>query len=337
MLLSIAIDQQRHPIYGRDRPPRGAEMTQNISIVIPIYNEEKSLVLLYNEILEHTAAFNYEIIFVDDGSIDKSFSVISSIAEKDKNVKIIRFRRNFGKAAALNIGFRHSTSDIILTMDADLQDDASEIPAFVEKINQGWDVVSGWKKKRFDPLSKRLPSKVFNAVSSLVFKKKLHDYNCGFKAYKREVLYEIDVYGEMHRYIPALAIAKGFTVTEIPVNHRARQFGKSKFGNERYLRGYLDLLTVKLVTGYNRSPLYLFGGIGSLLFTTGFLVGLYLSIIRLFKSVYLSNRPLLFLSILLIIVGLQFISIGLIGELIVNQTRKFNKNDSFSVKETVNL
>ena len=312
-------------------------MNKNISIVIPIYNEEKSLVLLYNEILEHTATYNYEIIFIDDGSTDNSFNVISNIAKKDTNVKIIRFRRNFGKAAALNIGFRNSTSEIILTMDADLQDDASEIPAFIDKINEGWDVVSGWKKKRHDPLSKRLPSKFFNAVTSLVFRKKLHDYNCGFKAYKREVLYEIDVYGEMHRYIPALAIAKGFNITEIPVNHRPRQFGKSKYGNERYLRGYLDLLTVKLVTGYNRSPLYLFGGIGSVLFSSGFLLGLYLTIIRLFRSIYLSNRPLLFLSILLIIVGLQFISIGLIGELIVNQTRKFNKNDSFSIKETINV
>ena len=312
-------------------------MGQKISIVIPIYNEEKSLVILYNEILEHTASYNYEIIFIDDGSTDNTFQVISNIAEKDKNVKIVRFRRNFGKAAALNIGFRKSSGEIIITMDADLQDDPSEIPAFVNKINEGWDVVSGWKKKRHDPLSKRLPSKFFNAVTSCVFKKKLHDYNCGFKAYKSEVLYEIDVYGEMHRYIPALAVAKGFTVTEIPVNHRSRQFGKSKYGNERYLRGYLDLLTVKLVTGYNRSPLYLFGGIGSVLFSAGFLLGLYLSIIRLFQSIYLSNRPLLFLSILLIIVGLQFISIGLVGELIVNQTRKFNKNDSFSVRETVNM
>ena len=307
-----------------------------ISIVIPVYNEEQSLILLYNEILEHTAQYSYEIIFIDDGSTDKSFQILGAIAEKDANVKVIRFRRNFGKAAALNIGFRRSTGDIVITMDADLQDDASEIPNMITKLQEGWDIVTGWKKIRHDPITKTMPSKLFNAVASFVFKKKLHDYNCGFKAYRREVLHEIDVYGEMHRYIPALAFAKGFTVTEIPVNHRARQYGKSKYGSERYIRGYLDLLTVKLVTRFNRSPLYLFGGIGSVLFGSGFLLGLYLTIMRIFQSLYLSNRPLLFLSILLIIVGLQFISIGLIGELLVSQTRKFNKNDSISIKEVIN-
>jgi len=308
-----------------------------ISIVIPVLNEEQSLLLLYDEIVEHTKEYEYEIIFVDDGSVDNSFEVLKSIADKSMNVKVIRFRRNFGKSAALNIGFKSTLGNIIITMDADLQDDASAIPCLIKKICEGWDVVTGWKKKRNDPITKTFPSKVFNTVTSLMFKTKLHDYNCGFKAYKKEVINEIDVYGEMHRYIPALVIAKGFTVTEIVVNHRARKFGVSKFGYERYLRGYLDLLTVKLVTEFNRSPLYLFGGVGSILLGSGLLIGLYLTFMRVFMHVFLSNRPILFLAILLIIVGLQFISIGLVGELLVSQTRKINRGDSVSIKETINV
>jgi len=316
-----------------------------LSIVIPVFNEAETLKALHSEIVENVVSCpplhpsqegnSYEIIFIDDGCTDNSFQIMCELSEIDENVKVIKFRRNFGKSAALNVGFKHSTGDIIITMDADLQDDPIEIPVFVQKINEGWDLVNGWKVKRHDPLSKRLPSKLFNFIVSKTFGLKLHDYNCGFKAYRRAVLYEIDIYGEMHRYIPALAHSKGFRITEIPVHHRARQFGKSKFGNERYLHGYLDLLSVKLVTRFNRSPLYLFGGIGSLLTGTGFLLGLYLSIMRLFYDMFLTNRPLLFLAILLIIVGLQFISIGLIGELLVNQTRKFNKNDTVSIEKKV--
>lgn len=309
----------------------------NLSFVIPVLNEEDSLGILYKEIKDNISGYDYEIIFIDDGSTDKSFEILRNLANQDKNIKIIQFRRNFGKSAALNIGFQHSTGDIVFTMDADLQDNPKEIPAFIEKINQGWDMITGWKQKRNDPVSKTLPSKLFNFVTSKTFGLKLHDYNCGFKAYTKEVVKEIDVYGEMHRYIPALAIAKGFSVSEIAVNHRARQFGKSKFGFERYIRGYLDLLTVKLVTKFNRSPLYLFGGIGTVLSGAGFLLALYLTVMRMFKLIYLTNRPLLFLSILLIIVGLQFISIGLIGELLVNQSRKLNRNDAISIKTTLNI
>ena len=308
-----------------------------LSIVVPVFNEEGTLSTLYNEIVTNvkTCCEAYEIIFIDDGSTDGSFKIMSELHEKDQNIKIIKFRRNFGKSSALNIGFKHSTGDVIITMDADLQDDPIEIPVFISKIREGWDMVNGWKVKRYDPLSKTLPSKIFNRIVSKTFGIKLHDFNCGFKAYKKDVLLEIDVYGEMHRYIPALAHAKGFKITEIPVNHRAREFGKSKFGNERYLHGYLDLLSVKLVTKFNRSPLYLFGGIGSLLAGAGFLLGLYLTIMRLFYDMFLTNRPLLFLAILLIIVGLQFISIGLIGELLVNQTRKFNRKDTVSIEKVV--
>jgi len=324
-----------------------------LSFVIPFFNEENSLNTLYKEILEQINGYEYEIIFIDDGSKDNSYQIVKGLSEKDNNVKIIKFRRNFGKSAALNTGFQNTTGDIIFTMDADLQDDPAEIPKFLEIIGtqtlgtqtsclqtskeKSWDIVTGWKKKRKDPLSKRLASKLFNFVASLTFGFKLHDYNCGFKAYKNHVLKEIDIYGEMHRYIPALARARGFTVKEIPVNHRQRAFGKSKFGSERYIRGYLDLLTVKLVTAFNRSPLYLFGGIGTIFTGAGFLLGAYLTILRVLKIIYLSNRPLLFFCMLLIIVGFQFFSIGLIGELLVNQSRKLNRNDIVSIEEKVNF
>ncbi|MCK9330296.1 MAG: glycosyltransferase family 2 protein [Candidatus Cloacimonetes bacterium] len=308
-----------------------------ISFVIPVFNEAESLQILYQEIIENIVNYDYEIIFIDDGSIDNSFEVLNNLAHTDNNLKIIKFRRNFGKSAALYFGFQYCTGDIVFTMDADLQDNPQEIPTFIEKINLGWDLVTGWKKKRKDPISKTLPSKFFNFITSKTFNLKLHDYNCGFKAYKREVINELDIYGEMHRYIPALAIAKGFSVTEIEVNHRERRFGKSKFGFERYLRGFLDLMTVKLVTTFNRSPLYLFGGIGTIISGLGIFIALYLTIMRFMKLIYLTNRPLLFLSILLIIVGLQFISIGLIGELLVNQSRKLNNNNTVSIKSLINF
>jgi len=308
-----------------------------LSFVIPVYNEDQSLKQLYSEIIENTGNRKYEIIFVDDGSTDHSFDTMQELAKKDKSVKIIRFRKNFGKAAGLQSGFDAVTGDIIFTMDADLQDDASEIPNFLKKLDEGYDLVTGWKKKRNDPISKTGPSKFFNSIVSSSFGLKIHDFNCGFKAYRKEVIEELDIYGEMHRYIPALAHAKGFKVAEIPVHHRSRKFGKSKYGAERYLRGFLDLLTVKLVTGYIHSPLYLFGRIGSTFSLAGILVGLYLTIMKLGFGQPLYNRPLLYLSTLLIILGLQFFSIGLLGELIVNQNRKGNELNKISIKEKINF
>ncbi len=307
-----------------------------ITFIIPALNEEESIKILYEEILQNISGYDYEIIFIDDGSTDQTLSIMKSIAEKDKNVRVISFRKNFGKSSALQIGFAEAQGNIVFTMDADLQDNPKEIPRFIAEINAGYDMVTGWKQKRYDPLSKTLPSKLFNAVTSRTFNLKLHDYNCGFKAYRKEVVKEIDVYGEMHRYIPALAKAKGFKIKEISVEHRARQFGYSKFGFERYLRGYLDLMTVKLVTDYSRSPLYLFGGIGTVLSMIGFLIMFYLFILRIFQIAYLSNRPILFFAIVLLVVGVQFISIGLIGELLVNQNRKHNKDQIVSIKERVN-
>lgn len=308
-----------------------------LSFVIPVFNEEESLQQLYTEILENIKEYSYEIIFVDDGSTDHSFAEMVKLSEKDKNVKVICFRKNFGKSAGLQTGFDAATGDVIFTMDADLQDDPKEIPAFLNKLAEGYDLVTGWKKKRRDPISKTWPSKLANSVMSNAFKLKLHDYNCGFKAYRREVLKEIDIYGEMHRWIPALAHAKGYRIAEIPVHHRKRQHGFSKYGVERFFRSFLDLQTVKLVTGYIHSPLYLFGRLGAGFSLVGFLIALYLTIMKLGFGQPLYNRPLLYLATLLITIGIQFFSIGLLGELIVNQNRKNNKKDTISIKNKINF
>lgn len=307
-----------------------------LSFIIPVLNEEESLSQLYSEILENIGSHSYEIIFIDDGSTDGSFEIMRGLAEKDESVKVIRFRRNFGKSAALQKGFDIAEGEIIFTLDADLQDNPTEIPNFIKKIEEGWDLVSGWKKHRHDPLHKRLPSKLFNAVTASTFKLKLNDYNCGFKAYRKELVKELYLYGEMHRYIPVLAHSLGYKVSEIPVLHRAREFGKSKYGAERYLRGFFDLLTVKLLTQYSRSPLYLFGRVGLYSTILGFIISLYLAILKIFMGVPLSNRPLLFLGILLILGGLQFISMGLISELIVN--RMSQRGDmELSIRCTINV
>ncbi len=294
----------------------------DLSFVIPVFNEEKSLQKLYSEILKYTADYSYEIIFVNDGSSDNSRDKLKSIQELDDNIKVINFRTNFGKSAALQTGFNKVQGDIVFTMDADLQDDPKEIPRFLEKIDQGYDLVTGWKKNRKDPITKTIPSKFFNFFTSLMFKLKLHDYNCGFKAYKKEVIKSVTIYGELHRYIPALANAQGFSVTEIPVIHHKRKFGKTKYGATRFFKGFLDLLTVNLITKYEKSPLYLFGLTGLITTFVGFAISLYLAVTKIFYGASLSNRPLLFLGVLLIVVGIQFISIGLIGEFIVYLDKK---------------
>ncbi len=307
-----------------------------LSFVIPVLNEEESLSTLYKEITQNCGAHSYEIIFIDDGSQDGSFKVMQELALADKAIKIIRFRRNFGKAAALQAGFNISEGDVVFTMDADLQDNPCEINNFLAKLDEGYDLVSGWKKKRHDPIHKTLPSKLFNYVTARTFKLKLRDYNCGFKAYKHPLEKELSLYGEMHRYIPALAHALGFKVAELAVEHRARVFGKSKYGLERYLRGFFDLLTVKMITYYIKSPLYLFGRIGIISAFLGGAVTAYLAALKLFLGYPLSNRPLLLLGILLILGGLQFISMGLISELIVNRFR-VGKRIPISIAQTVNV
>ena len=308
-----------------------------LSFVIPVFNEQDSLEQLYSEIIENIKEYEYEIVFIDDGSTDKSYDILQILATDDNNVKIIKLRKNFGKSAGLNVGFEAAQGDIIFTMDADLQDDPKEIEQFIKKLDEGYDMVTGWKVKRRDPISKTWPSKLYNKVTSSTFKLKLHDYNCGYKAYKREVIDELDIYGEMHRYIPALANSLGFKVAEIPVHHRKREYGKTKYGSERYLRGFLDLLTVKLVTGYIHSPLYLFGRIGFGFGFAGFIIALYLSIMKLGFGIPLYNRPLLYLGTLLMIIGLQFFSIGLLGELIINRNREENRKKNISIAKKINL
>ena len=303
----------------------------DLSIIVPVFNEEKSLKELHKKILGNIGIQNYEIIFVDDGSTDNSFKILQEIAEDDKNVQIIKFRRNFGKSAALQTGFDKAKGDIVFTLDADLQDDPEEIPGFIEKINQGYDLVAGWKKHRKDPITKKIASKIFNMVTSIIFRLKLHDYNCGFKAYRNEVVKSINIYGELHRYIPALAKAKGFSICEIPVKHHKRKFGKSKYGMERLVRGFLDLLTVTMITKFERSPLYLFGIGGLIISLIGFIITLYLAIMKIFYGMALSNRPLLFLGVLLIVVGVQLISIGLLGEIIVYSTKNIQREKNKKV------
>jgi len=303
----------------------------DLSIIVPVFNEEKSLKELHKKILKNIGIQSYEIIFIDDGSTDNSFKILQEIAEDDKNVHIIKFRRNFGKSAALQTGFNKAKGDIVITLDADLQDDPEEIPGFIEKINQGYDLVAGWKKHRKDPITKKITSKIFNIVTSIIFRLKLHDYNCGFKAYRNEVVKSINIYGELHRYIPALAKAKGFSICEIPVKHHKRKFGKSKYGMERLVRGFLDLLTVTMITKFERSPLYLFGIGGLIISLIGFVITLYLAIMKIFFGMALSNRPLLFLGVLLIVVGVQLISIGLLGEIIVYSTKNIQREKNKKV------
>ena len=308
----------------------------HLSFVIPALNEQDSILKLVQEINTHSQPHSYEIIFVDDGSTDSSFQIMKSLADKDERVRIVKFRRNFGKAAALQHGFELAEGDVVFTMDADLQDDPVEIPAFLKKLDEGYDLVSGWKRKRHDPWHKVLPSRLFNWVTARAFRLKLRDYNCGFKAYRRSLVKELCLYGEMHRYIPALAHSLGYKVGEIPVQHRAREFGRSKYGIERYLRGFFDLLTVKMVTHYSKSPLYLFGRIGLISTVLGGAITAYLSVLKIFWGMPLSNRPLLFLGIMFILGGLQFISLGLISELIVNRVTSRSRLP-ISIETTVNI
>ncbi len=294
-----------------------------LSIVIPLYNEHESLVELHLEITETAQKLKqpYEIIFIDDGSSDASEDILEKLAATDPAVRVIQFRRNYGKSAALNIGFSHARGQFIVTMDSDLQDDPHEIPNLLALLENGYDMVSGWKKKRHDPLSKRLPSKVFNYFTSMLSGIRLHDFNCGLKAYRAQVVNSMTIYGELHRYLPVIAHQSGFRVTELPVVHHARKYGTSKFGAARFFRGAFDLLTITFLTRYQKRPLHLFGLMGLLSSLGGGLVLVMLLYQRLFHHVYLSNRPILFLGVLLIIVGVQFFSIGLLGEMLTSMRK----------------
>lgn len=315
----------------RKHHPNGDKI--QVSVVIPLLNEEDSLLELA-ERLEHelksVAGHQYEVLFIDDGSSDGSFEVIRSIHKKNRRFRAIRFRRNHGKSAALAVGFKAAKGDIVITMDADLQDDPSELPRLIQKINEGYDLVSGWKKKRHDPWHKTVPSKFFNYVTSKASGISLHDFNCGLKAYRKEVVKTVQVYGEMHRYIPALAFWEGFRVTELPVTHHARKHGYSKFGFSRFFKGFLDLLTVLFTTRYLKRPLHLLGTIGTLMACIGLTTDAYLTVEWYFDRTVLSNRPLALFGVALIIVGVQLISVGLIGELIVKNSLR---DVEYSIRE----
>lgn len=306
-----------------------------ISVVIPLFNEEESIPELSNLLqkeLEKLTNEKYEVIFIDDGSTDNSFEEIKKVNQNNKKFKCIRFRRNYGKSAALSVGFDKAVGKYVITMDSDLQDDPSEIKNLIDKLNEGYDLVSGWKKKRYDPITKTIPSKFFNFVTSAFSGIKLHDFNCGLKGYRQEVVKSLNVYGEMHRYIPALAHWMGFKVTEIPVIHHPRKFGKSKFGISRFINGFLDLLTVLLTTRYFKRPLHFFGTVGTIISFVGFIITTVLVIEWFMGLTYLSNRPLALFAIGMVIVGVQFISMGLIGEMIIKISKE-NDKKSYGIKE----
>jgi glycosyltransferase involved in cell wall biosynthesis len=295
-------------------------MAVQLSLVIPVYNEVDSLEPLVAEIDEALTAqhLSYEIVLVDDGSTDGSFAIIQRLASERDDVGVVKLRRNFGKAAALSHGFVASQGDYIVTLDGDRQDDPAEIPGLIAGLDQGYDLVSGWKQSRQDPLNKTLPSRFFNWTVRRATGIPLHDFNCGLKAYRRDVVENIYIYGELHRYIPVVAAHAGFRVTEAKVNHRRRAAGHSKYGFKRYLRGYLDLMTVLFLGRYSHRPQHLFGGVGTLMILAGIVVELYLTLDKLAFGNPIGQRPLLLLGALAIIVGVQLLSLGLVGELIAN-------------------
>jgi glycosyltransferase involved in cell wall biosynthesis len=291
-----------------------------ISVVVPLLNEERSLETLYEEIAAALEPLDdpFEVVFVDDGSTDGSMDVLTRLNAETTNVVVVHLRRNFGKAAALQAGFLEASGDVVVTIDADLQDDPAEIPRLLAKLDEGFDLVSGWKEHRNDPLLRRVFSRIFNWTTRVVSGVRLHDVNCGLKAYRAEVLQGMRIYGELHRFIPILASYRGFRVAELPVNHRPRQHGSSRYGPERYLRGFFDLLSVTFMGRYRHRPLHLFGGVGLLMGAIGFIILLYLTMVWLWGH-GIGQRPLLTLGVLLLVVGIQFVSLGLLSELVTSQ------------------
>ena len=313
-----------------------------ISVVIPLLNEEESLQELYNWIANvlRSNSFSYEIIFIDDGSTDDSWKVIKRIAAEDPAVKGIKFNRNYGKSQALHVGFDKAEGDVIITMDADLQDNPEEIPELYNLIHkEGYDLISGWKKKRYDSvLSKNLPSKLFNAAARKTSGLKLHDFNCGLKAYKKSVVKNIDVYGEMHRYIPVLAKNAGYSkIDEKVVQHQARKYGKTKFGAERFINGFLDLITIWFLSKFGKRPMHLFGALGILMFFFGFLFAFWIGASKLYKlyngqpSILVTDNPWFYIALSTMIIGSLFFLTGFLGELILRSSRE---KDRYRISET---
>ncbi|HTI50750.1 MAG TPA: glycosyltransferase family 2 protein [Planctomycetaceae bacterium] len=313
-----------------------------LTLIIPVYNEADSLVELHAEIDRVCAAhrLDAEIVFVDDGSTDRSWPTIRELSARDPRVRAIRFRRNFGKAAALSAGMQAARGEVLFMLDADLQDDPAEIPRFLEELARGGDVVNGWKRQRLDPWHKVYPSRVFNWMVSRLTGLHLHDHNCGFKCFRREVSSEIRLYGELHRFIPVLAHARGFHVTELEVHHRPRQYGHSKYGVRRFVRGFLDLLTVKFLTGFGQRPQHMLGALGLFLFGLGCLGLSYLAVVWMLTNLPphlaldpIGTRPLLAYSAASLLLGGQLVSLGFLAELIVAYTGR--DSDTYSVVERI--
>jgi len=308
---------------------------KDISVVIPLLDEEENIVSLYERLSRILGEIGkeYEVIFVDDGSTDGSFKILGSLFEGDRgHIRVIQFRRNFGKTAALAAGFKEAQGQLIITMDADLQDDPAEIPKLLAKLEEGYDLVVAWRRDRQDPLSKRLPSRIFNGVVSLLTGLRLHDVNCGFKVLRREVAGSLKIYGELHRFIPVLAHWRGYKVGELEVVHQPRRHGRSKYGLERFGRGFVDFLVVLFLTYYLKRPLQLFGSIGVALSLSGFAICVYLTILW-FRGEGIGSRPLLFAGILAMVVGVQVVSIGLLGEMIRNLS--YQPEEEYSIRRVL--
>jgi len=307
----------------------------DLSIVVPAYEEAASLRELADQLhaVCQAEGWRYEVWIIDDGSRDATWEVIEQLHAEDSRVAGIRLRRNYGKSAALAAGFARATGRYVATLDADLQDDPRELPALLATLKEGYDLVSGWKRKRQDPLSKTIPSKFFNGVTRVVSGVALHDFNCGLKVYRQEVVKHLTLYGELHRYIPLLAKWEGFDrITEQEVEHRPRQHGRTKFGLERFIRGFLDLISVVFLTRFAARPMHFFGGMGTLSFLAGFAISVYLTVDRLVYGNWLENRPLLLLGLLLILFGAQMFTTGLLGEMIIQ--RRMEEDGAYEVAET---
>lgn len=310
-----------------------------ISIVIPLYNEEDSIPHLAEALTAAIANFGQpaEVIVVDDGSRDRSFALLKEIASRDPRFTIVRFRRNFGQTAAFAAGFAQARGEVVITMDADLQNDPMDIPRLMEKIDEGYDIVSGWRKNRQDRwLDRKLPSMLANRLISNVTDVRLHDYGCSLKAYRTEVLRHIRLYGELHRFIPALASQVGATVTEVPVNHRSRQYGSSKYGISRTIRVMLDLINVWFLGTYSTRPIHVFGTLGLGSMAIGVVIGLYLTALKIFWGASIGNRPLLLLAVLLVVIGVQLVTMGLLGEMITRTYYESQNKPIYIVREIVN-
>ena len=308
----------------------------DVTVVVPVFEEEESLPELARQIKSvcESEGISFEVWFVDDGSRDASWDVIQRLHEDDSRMAGLRFRRNYGKSAALSLGFQHARGRFVVTMDADLQDDPAEIPRLIAELERGFDLVSGWKKQRHDPMSKRLPSRFFNVVTRKISGINLHDFNCGLKAYRREVVESVHVYGELHRYIPLLAKWEGYgRISEIAVRHRPRKFGRTKFGLDRFIKGFLDLISVVFLTRFAARPMHFFGSFGTLAFLAGSVISLWISIDKIVFGNPIGDRPLLLMGVLMIIVGVQMFTTGLLGEMMIK--REMERTSSYRVTDIV--